>query len=274
MADPLHSRQSPTNGGIHVPYAFVYADAAARTGATGLVAADIGKLARQLDDNSLWMLIATTPTWIVTTGGTSGDVIGPGSATDNAAVRFDLTTGKLIQDSLVLIDDSGNITNSEGKLNGVRHYNSSATNPVSPAPADGDRYWNTALEMEMRYDGSRSKWLSVALATFQFSRAAAAVGVYLRVGEVTATATQGFVMPYNGTIVAMGMTRSSVTATTVEAVAGGVQVATLPMGVATKAKDATLNADVAVDAVLAARNIASGSTLNNAVGYIAVRWRV
>ena len=40
----------------------------------------------------------------------SSDVVGPVSATDNAIVRFDLTTGKLIQDSLVTIADTGVIT--------------------------------------------------------------------------------------------------------------------------------------------------------------------
>lgn len=40
----------------------------------------------------------------------SGDVVGPGSATDNAICRYNLTTGKLIQDSGVLIDDSDNVT--------------------------------------------------------------------------------------------------------------------------------------------------------------------
>ena len=39
----------------------------------------------------------------------SGDVTGPGSATDNTAVRFDSTTGKLIQASGVTIDDSNNV---------------------------------------------------------------------------------------------------------------------------------------------------------------------
>lgn len=39
-----------------------------------------------------------------------GDVVGPGSATDNALVRFDSTTGKLIQDSTVTLDDTGAIT--------------------------------------------------------------------------------------------------------------------------------------------------------------------
>jgi microcystin-dependent protein len=39
-----------------------------------------------------------------------GDVFGPSSAVDNSIVRFDLTTGKIIQDSGVIIDDSDNIT--------------------------------------------------------------------------------------------------------------------------------------------------------------------
>ena len=38
-----------------------------------------------------------------------GDVVGPASATDNAITRFDGTTGKLIQNSLVTIDDNGSI---------------------------------------------------------------------------------------------------------------------------------------------------------------------
>lgn len=43
-------------------------------------------------------------------GGGSGDVAGPASSTDNAVVRFDGTTGKLVQNSGVTIDDSNNLT--------------------------------------------------------------------------------------------------------------------------------------------------------------------
>ena len=52
-----------TGEDIHVPYAWSYADTAAREGATGFAAGDVGKLALQEDDNSLWMLTAITPTW-------------------------------------------------------------------------------------------------------------------------------------------------------------------------------------------------------------------
>ncbi len=43
-------------------------------------------------------------------GGGSGDVVGPASATDNAIVRFDSTTGKLVQNSDASVDDSGVLT--------------------------------------------------------------------------------------------------------------------------------------------------------------------
>jgi hypothetical protein len=41
--------------------------------------------------------------------GDPGDISGPGSSTDNAVVRWDGTSGGLIQDSSVVIDDSGNV---------------------------------------------------------------------------------------------------------------------------------------------------------------------
>lgn len=40
-------------------------------------------------------------------GGGAGDVVGPGSSTDNAAARFDGTTGELLQDGPVTISDAG-----------------------------------------------------------------------------------------------------------------------------------------------------------------------
>jgi len=46
---------------------------------------------------------------VSTTGGGSGDVVGPASATANAIARYNLTTGKLIKNSNVTISDTGAI---------------------------------------------------------------------------------------------------------------------------------------------------------------------
>lgn len=54
---------------IHVLYGWRYADAAARSAATGFVAADVGKVALQADNYSLWMLVDESPiTWQQITG--------------------------------------------------------------------------------------------------------------------------------------------------------------------------------------------------------------
>jgi hypothetical protein len=55
---------------------------------------------------------ATDTEWITvaTGGGGTGDVVGPASSTDNTVVRFDGTTGKIIQTSGVTINDSNEIT--------------------------------------------------------------------------------------------------------------------------------------------------------------------
>jgi len=51
----------------------------------------------------------TYPSFTITSADSKvGDVVGPALATDNAVARFDTTTGKLIQNSVTLIDDTGN----------------------------------------------------------------------------------------------------------------------------------------------------------------------
>jgi len=53
----------------------------------------------------------TYPNFTITNTSPSlgGDVVGPASATDNAIARFDTTTGKLIQNSVVTVSDTGGI---------------------------------------------------------------------------------------------------------------------------------------------------------------------
>jgi hypothetical protein len=64
-------------GDIHIPYQWSYADATARGNATGFVASDVGKLARQLDDNTFWVLTDESPiAWVPF-----------GSTTDSTAIH-------------------------------------------------------------------------------------------------------------------------------------------------------------------------------------------
>jgi hypothetical protein len=79
-------------GKVHQPFNWSYADATARGAATGFVAADVGKLARQLDDDSLWMLTDDSPeTWVQIGGtGVSGSVgIEEGNASEGTVTVID-----------------------------------------------------------------------------------------------------------------------------------------------------------------------------------------
>uniref|UniRef100_B8DS47 Uncharacterized protein n=1 Tax=Nitratidesulfovibrio vulgaris (strain DSM 19637 / Miyazaki F) TaxID=883 RepID=B8DS47_NITV9 len=69
MSGTYHHEQTGPDQ-IHVPYAWTFANQAARETGVGVDASGIGKLARQLDDNSLWMLVDTDPiTWKAAGGG-------------------------------------------------------------------------------------------------------------------------------------------------------------------------------------------------------------
>ena len=78
-----------------------------------------------------------------------GDVVGPSSATDNAIARFDTTTGKLIQNSVVTISDAGQIAGATSILN---------TNYV-----DFDTTYATTLtEGQLGWDGNNTLGLGMA----------------------------------------------------------------------------------------------------------------
>lgn len=71
------------------------------------------------------------PTWETLT---TGDVVGPASSTDNAIARFDGTTGKLIQNSAVTIDDTTGSMTFTGVATGTRFRADMS------ASADADRF--------------------------------------------------------------------------------------------------------------------------------------
>lgn len=75
-----------TIGAIHIPYNYLYADAAEREAATDFVAGDVGKLARQEDDNSIWMLTDDDPATWVRVGASDGavELVDPPAAFNSA----------------------------------------------------------------------------------------------------------------------------------------------------------------------------------------------
>jgi len=86
-----------------------------------------GELALNINDMKLYCENSSgVVTLLASASGSSGDVVGPASSTDEGIVRFDGTTGKLVQNSSVTIDDSNNIS-SAGTVTGASFIPSGAT---------------------------------------------------------------------------------------------------------------------------------------------------
>jgi hypothetical protein len=97
---------------------------------------DVGELAVNLADKKLFTKDGAGTVIQLGGGSGSGDVVGPEGATDNAIARFDTTTGKIIQNSQVIIDDSGNTSG----VNAVTFD----TTPTTPPTTEGSLYWDSA----------------------------------------------------------------------------------------------------------------------------------
>jgi len=84
------------------------------TGVTGLLPVANGGTATSTPSIVAGANVTVSGTWpnqtIAAVGTGFGDVSGPASATDNAITRFDGTTGKIVQTSLVTVADDGAIT--------------------------------------------------------------------------------------------------------------------------------------------------------------------
>jgi len=172
-----------------------------------------------------------------------GDVTGPASSVDKRIVTFNGATGKLAQDA------------------GCRFYGTSATDPSSPAPANGDMYFNTAIYELMVYDGNRAKWLSASQVTLMSGRSGSTLaGSYYRgMDGLAYGANIGHPVP-KGTLVGLAWSKTSAAAATLEAVIGGSSIATLALGAGVLVGyDWTKNADFA-EGLMQFRNLAAGAT--------------
>lgn len=219
-----------------------------------------------------------------TSGGTdaeisSGDAIvgednGAGDGGDLPITAGSATAANDNGGDVVINPGSGFGTGVDGivQVNGPKHYANSTTDPTVPTPAEGDRYYNTTLDMEMRYDSTRSKWLSVESFSFQSSDAGALTnGSYHQNGNVRFTSTRGLTAHFDGTVVSLSYTRSDSDAASVAVTSGGTTVATLASS-ATSGQSTSLDGDFTQGGVLGTRNDGANSMSNSQV-WVRVRWR-
>lgn len=209
----------------------------------------------------------------------SGGAINVGNDADTGAIN--VGTGAAARTITV-----GNTTGATGvnidsgtekvEIDGVTYYGTSAGIPTATGSGfqDGDKFYDTTLDLEMRYDATRAKWLSVEAMYFYFGRDnQTQTGSYYRGPDgLVQSATSGFTMPHDGTVVGLGYTRSDSDAATFEVVEGGTNVATLASS-ANSGKSNALDGNFSEDGILAVRNASGGNRTRDVSGWVKVRWR-
>lgn len=138
---------------------------------------------------------STSGKWEPGSGG--GDVTGAASSTDNAVVRFDGTTGKVIQNSTVTLDDNGNFVNA----NSIGLDTTPATVPTTVGTIswdDGDGVPSVQLK------GGNT---TLQVGTQEYARVYNDSGTTLTIGQVV------YISGAQGNRVAVKLARADVEAT-------------------------------------------------------------
>ena len=105
---------------LHTVPSLEYVDAAARNGATGLISTDIGRMARQLDDNSFWMLQGVGP--VVWVGATA-----PGLASSPPVDVTKAAAAAGVATTVSRSDHKHNVTTAAASTIGTSNSEGSAT---------------------------------------------------------------------------------------------------------------------------------------------------
>jgi len=183
-------------------------------------------------------------------------ITGPVSSVDKGIVVWNGTTGDTLTDT------------------GLRNFGAQSSAPSSPSPGNGDTYYDTTINSQMIYDGTRSKWLSVESCTFQYGSNKDREDQYLYMpGNLQGNSNRGYATPLDATIVAIGYTRDDASDTpTFQARSNGSSVAIIASAAnITEGVDSTINIDVsAVDHI---NGYVSGDKAKHPTFWVRLKWR-
>lgn len=151
---------------------------------------------------------ATDSITINSTASGSGDVVGPASATDNALVRYDGTTGKLIQNGQVTQSDTGDLA----AINSM----TMDTTPTGSLAAQGQMMWNADEEtLDIQLNGfALHVGEHIVYHVKNSTGSTIAKGVPVMFAGTTGNSGKLLIQPWNGTGPAtlfMGLTGESLT---------------------------------------------------------------
>ena len=236
---------------------------------------DIGTTAQARSTNIATGAAAQTVTIGSGTGASSVAIVSGTGAINvgTNAVAHTVTVGNNTGATAVIVNSG----TEQVQIDGVTYYGNSAGNPTARAGGfqDGDHYYDTTIDMEMRYDSTRAKWLSVEAAFIYFGRngSTPTPGFYRGSADgLVMSSTSGFYAAYNGTIVGLGYTRADTDAATFDVVESGTSRATLASSAVAGVSNA-LDGNFSQGGILAVANQTGGNITTDVSGWVKVKWR-
>lgn len=158
-----------------------------------------------------------------------------------------------------------------GKGGVVIHSRSSGA-PSTPAPTNGDLFFDQDIGVIFYFDQSRSKWLSTESYVIQSGRSGTTGnnGFYRGINGLLLNASRGWPAFFDGTVVGFGYTRGDTDNANFEILAGGSVIETINSQTLS-AVFTDLNSDFNQGQILTFRN--TGSATSNVQFWTRIKWR-
>ena len=154
-------------------------------------------------------------------------------------------------------------TGATGPTGPSDQYPPSPTDPVSPPPTTGVRYYNTAINEQMVYDGTRAKWLSVATITILSGASGPTLpaSFFFGMGDLAYGSNIGHAVP-KGTVTSVGFSQSGAMTSDLEVLVDNTVVTNLAVTAAGITLDTAQNADFG-QGLMKFRNKSTGATVSD-----------
>lgn len=151
-------------------------------------------------------------------------------------------------------------------------HSASGTPPSSPQA--GDLWQQSTTGIYFARDATRGKWLSLDMRALAFGRSGNTTSgtFYLSAGGSAYSASNGEVMPWDGTLVGFSWSRTNSLVVSFRLFRNATALVDIPAGTSFTGSDGTLNLDFSANERITVQNIGP-NTVANAIGLVFVRWR-
>ena len=155
--------------------------------------------------------------------------------------------------------------NDRNEIGGAYDYGQSATNPASPTPTNGSRYFNTTVNRPAVYNSTLGKWVGMAPTPYPFGHSGSGLGTStrLRCVGLASDADAAYEQPFDQVLIGYGYARSDSDSSEFEVMVNASTIKSTIATAATRGSSMALNVDIDANDELWARVGASAANSMN-----------